>query len=73
LKDSLTAKLLQRQPAAAATPQPRAAEDVRAAVLGDVATLEKKGLLAAADSERRMRIFFAATKTDASLERDAVS
>ncbi len=68
-------KLSQRLPASDPAPKPRDAEEVRAAVLGDVYTLETR----AADSvkiveqERRMLIFYATTNTDAPLERDAVS
>jgi hypothetical protein len=83
LKSNLFAKLsLCEQPRAPAL-KPRDADEVRAAILGDIYTEElrqkdssasaRRAVVQVSDKQRSMRIFYATTNTDAPLERDAVS
>jgi hypothetical protein len=83
LKADLTQRVLKRDAAEAAAPSARDAAWDRAAILGDAYTIEHQAVDGANNSgpckphiseqERVMRIFYAATNTDAALERDAVS
>jgi hypothetical protein len=82
LKASLTDKLSHRQPAATPEPKARDAQDIRAAILGDVYTLETKAKESAVKGQphperimlqqRALRMFYATTNSDAPLERDAI-
>jgi hypothetical protein len=83
LKSDLFARLSLREQPHAPALKPRDADDVRAAILGDIYTEELKQKDASAsgrraavrvsDKQRSLRIFYATTNTDAPLERDAVS
>jgi hypothetical protein len=83
LKAELISRLLKRKPAQDAAPKARDAARVRAAILGDMHSIEhqqnggkiitRQHSTHSEEQERVMRIFYAATNTDAVLERDAVS
>jgi hypothetical protein len=83
LKNDLFAKLSLREPPQAPALKPRNADDVRAAILGDIYTEElrqkdesasaRRAVEPVSDKQRSLRIFYATTNTDAPLERDAVS
>jgi hypothetical protein len=82
LEADLTQRVLKRAVADAAAPIARDTLWDRAAVLGDVYSIENQAVDESVKSgqdkthfseqERVMRIFYAATNTDAALERDAV-
>ena len=83
LKTELIGRLLKRTRAEDSAPKARDAALVRAAILGDVYSIEQQlngGKISTRqlsphceEQQRVMRIFYAATNTDAALERDAVS
>jgi hypothetical protein len=81
LKLGLMEKLSRRPRASAPVPKARDADEVRAAILGDIYTQEiaardcsstGRWLPSAVAEERCLRLFYASTNTDGPLERDAV-